>query len=416
MRLRSANFLPALAAIHTGVWAVGLASFPGTYTVRFALAQYLSTFVLVVVSTNLLLATRSRAVESSFGGLDKVFASHRTDGVVAASVIVAHVAIVPITVPLLQGRLLGIIGFALVELSVIFAIAPRTPLRGLLEVPYQWWKGEHRFMGVFVAIVAAHSLIVPTMVRYMPVVRFWVYGMVALGLLAYVYRQTVFRIVARRHRYSVAETRTPGAGVLEVHLEPQLAPIAFKPGQFAFVRFDAGPSREMHPFTLSAPPAGGPLRFSIKDSGDYTDALPDSPLGGSTARIEGPYGRFDFTRGRARQVWIAGGIGITPFLAFLPSVGAEYDVTLVWTVHSAAEGICAEEIEPTVAEKPNVRFELWPSAEKGHLSLDALGIEEPAEVSYYLCGPVVMRDALLGQLDAAGVKRRDVHYEEFSLR
>ena len=416
MRLRSATLLPALAVVHTMVWGVGLSAFPFAYSPRWAMAQYLSTFALVVVSTNLMLATRARPLERAFGGLDKLFASHRMDGIAAASIILAHVAIVPISVPILPGRAVGITALLLIEGSVILAITPRAPWRRLLAMPYQIWKAGHGFMGVIVVVAIAHSLLVPTMVRYMPVVRMWVYGVAALGTLAYVYRETAFRIVARRHRYRVTEARHVGDAVLEVHLEAVRAPIAQRAGQFAFVAFNGGPTRERHPFTISAAPSGGPLRFSIKASGDFTRALQTNLSAGSSASIEGPYGMFDFRAGRPRQLWLAGGIGITPFLAFLPTVEADREVTLVWSVRTADQAVYRDEIERSIADKPGVTLCVWPSATKGHLDVATLELAAPRELSVYLCGPVVMREAYLGQLASLGVSRADIHYEEFTLR
>jgi len=416
MRLRSEVLLPILAVFHASLWVIALTSAPFAWTFRAAFAQYLSTLALVIASGNLVLAARLRPLERGFGGLDKLFSSHRLAGVVVGLVLLAHVTIVPLTTPLLPGRLMGLIAFTLIAGSVVLAIAPRAPWRKLLALRYPTWKAEHRFMGLFVVVAVTHSLLVPTLVRYLPLVRAYVYGFAALGLAAYVYRETVFRVVARRHTYIVAEANPLGDSVLEVHLDSVRAPISHHAGQFAFVAFDGGPTRERHPFTLSAAPADGPLRFSIKASGDFTSALQDHLSAGSSASIEGPYGMFDFRTGRPRQLWIAGGIGITPFLAFLPTVGPDFDVTLVWTVRTAAEAIYQGEIEAAIAEKPNVRVVIWPSAEKGHLTLAALKIERPRELSYYLCGPVVMRDAFLGQLKALGVRRSDIHYEEFSLR
>lgn len=416
MRLRSTIVLPILALIHTAVWLTGLRLLGVSAIDRWTFAQFLSSYVLVVAGVNLMLATRAHPIEGAFGGLDKMYASHRMDGIIAACIIVAHPIVAPITQPLLPGRALGLLTFAAIVGSVIFASAPRAPWRRLFEVKYQTWKAEHRFMGVFVAMAVVHSALVHTVVLSMPLVEAWVYGMAAVGLACYVYRETVFRSVMRRHVYRVATADHRGDRVLEVALEPAAHPIVHRPGQFAFLRFEEGPTREYHPFTLSAPPQGGPLRFSIKGSGDYTNALQERLRAGSSARIEGPYGRFDYRTGRPRQLWIAGGIGITPFLAFLPTLEPDRDVTLVWTVHDAAEAVYADEIAAIAAHRPALRIEIWPSAERGHVSLEELRLERPADLSVYLCGPVAMRSALLAQLDSLGVARREVHFEEFRLR
>lgn len=417
MRLRASIVLPALALIHAGVWAYGLATLPFTWLPRAALAQYLSSFALVVASLNLLLSTRARIFEGPFGGLDKMFASHRADGIVVACVLAAHAILVPITLPLASGRLVGVAAFTLIVGSVIFAITPRSPWRNLLYTRYELWKDEHRFMGVFVLVAVVHSLMVPTLPRLMPAVRLWVYGFAVLGLLAYAYRQTVFRVWARRHAYVIADARPLGKRVLEVNLRAVRAPIGHRAGQFAFVRFEAGPTHERHPFTISEPPMEGSLRFSVEMLGDWTARLHLNGLpSGSSASIEGPYGRYDYRVGRRRQMWLAGGIGITPFLAFLPTVDDSHDIALVWSVHDPDEAAYREEIETLVAEKPNVTFTLWPSKERGHLAFEQLGVEQPTEMSFYLCGPVAMRDAFVTQLLATGVKKRDIHYEEFTLR
>ena len=414
--LRATILLPAIVVAHTAVWGIALRSYAFPYPAQWALAQYLSTLVLVVISANLLITTRAHWLESAFGGLDKMFATHRVDGVAAALTILVHAAIVPITMPILPGRAVGLTTLVLLESSVALAIAPRSPWRHLLVVRYQTWKAEHRFMGVFVAAATIHSLLVPTLVRTIPLLTWWVYGIVTVGLGAYVYRETWFRVWARRHTYRVNQAPHVGSDVLEIDLEPVRAPIAHKAGQFAFVSFADGPTRERHPFTISMAPSEGRRRFSVKASGDYTDALNAGLAAGSSASVEGPYGRFDFTRGRRRQLWVAGGIGITPFLAFLPTVDPNYEVTLVWSVHTRAEATYLTEVEADRDLHRNVRLELWPSDELGHLSLAKLELERLGELSVYLCGPVAMRNALLEQLDAMGVSRRDVHFEEFTLR
>ncbi len=41
------------------------------------------------------------------------------------------------------------------------------------------------------------------------------------------------------------------------------------------------------------------------------------------AVVEGSYGRFDFDRKMDKQIWIAGGIGITLFLSQIRTLRAE---------------------------------------------------------------------------------------------
>src|SRR5690606_38125149 len=79
-----------------------------------------------------------------------------------------------------------------------------------------------------------------------------------------------------------------------------------------------------HPFTIASADQGDARRitFQIKGLGDYTKTLVRRLGPGHAVRVEGPYGRFLHSRQRngAQQAWVAGGIGITPFLAWLEDI------------------------------------------------------------------------------------------------
>ncbi|MFZ8991027.1 MAG: SUMF1/EgtB/PvdO family nonheme iron enzyme, partial [Pseudohongiellaceae bacterium] len=97
---------------------------------------------------------------------------------------------------------------------------------------------------------------------------------------------------------------------------------------------------ESHPFTISSAPAEDVLRLTIKASGDFTRALHQTLKAGDGAIVMGAYGMFDYKTGRPDQIWIAGGIGLTPFLAFIRDGG--YDRPELWLsdgwAHLAALG------------------------------------------------------------------------------
>jgi predicted ferric reductase len=417
IRFRPTLTILALAALNAAVWAVSLAASPLAAPPLRLFAEYLSTSALIIMSANLMLATRLGPLEAFFGGLDKLFTAHRLNGLVAATAISTHFLLMPYKTPgWTPARLVGVPTLTLIVVMVLVAIAPRAPWRRLVPLRYENWKLTHRFNGLLVAAGVTHSLLAHADVAAMPLLRMWVYGFATLGLLAYAYRETAERFVAERHVYKVGDARHIGDDVIEIPLAPTQNPIAFAAGQFAFVRFEGGPTREQHPFTISMAPAGGPLRFSIKASGDYTHDLQRHLAPGSVARIEGPYGRFDYHSGTSRQLWIAGGIGITPFLAFAGCVGPDHDVRFIWTVRTESDAVYRHEIETALAERPNVRFSVHPTSTAGHLQLADLDLAEPSELSVYLCGPVPMRDAFISQLLALGVPRNRIFYEEFSLR
>ena len=116
-------------------------------------------------------------------------------------------------------------------------------------------------------------------------------------------------------------------------------------------------------------------------------------------------------------LWIAGGIGITPYLSFLKEVKDDYEITLVWNVRSIEHANYKEEIENLTADQRNINFILNDSATKGHFYIDSLYKSvDLKNTSIFICGPESMRESYIKQLLQKGVSLSDIHFEEFSFR
>jgi predicted ferric reductase len=408
--------LPLLLAINAAVWAIALSLGPGPLPPERVFAEFCSTSAVVLMSTNAFISTRPRLLDEWFGGLDKLFVAHRFNGVAVAFLIATHFTVVPKSGGGWTPKLVPIANATLLLLSIGLAIAPRSPWRRLVPMRYHHWHLEHRLMGVFLGVAVLHSLVVHPVLAFLPPARFWVYGMATIGLTSYLFRETIETRLKQRHRYRVSAINHLGERETEVHLDPLKAAIEHRSGQFAFVRFEGGPSAEAHPFTISRSPHEGRLRFSIRASGDWTEALHSHLAEDSLARIEGPYGGFGQQLAGRRQLWLAGGIGITPFLAFLGDLEVDREVDLVWSVHDAADATYTEEIERAAARLGNVRFQVHATETSGRLDLTTIELGAIDDLWVFVCGPVPMRNAFLKQLDGLGVARSRVFYEEFSLR
>jgi predicted ferric reductase len=273
-------------------------------------------------------------------------------------------------------------------LAAIFAAsAPRFPWRKLVPLKYHHWKLGHRFMGVFVATAVTHSLLAETYVSQVPLLAAYVYGVAALGLIAWVYRELVFPFRGPITEHKVEGFRELGGSVSEVLLSPPASGQRVA-GQFGILSLAAGPSREPHPFTISSGPPGQ-YRFSIKSSGDFTDALLEGrvPIG-SAASVEGPYGAFDYHRGRPKQLWLAGGIGITPFLSMAAAFDDTVSVLLVWSVRDREEAVYDAELLQAAADHPNLEYVVHTTSDTGHLDPATLELSAPAsDYSAFICGP-----------------------------
>ena len=409
------TFLGLVLALHVAMWTIAVSLAPSLMPRQQMLAESISTFALVLASVNLMLSTRPRFLERYLTGLDKLFVTHRTIGLSVALLVTAHFLIVPKSVGYVPSKPWGYTTLAFVLVTVFAASAPRFPWRRLVPLNYQTWKLAHRFNGMIVAMAATHSLFAHTYVRQVPVLAGYVYGVAALGLMAWLYRELLFPLTGPFSTFDVAQSKVLGGAVTEVTLAASSGSAIRDAGQFLFASFSGGPSREQHPFTVSSGTAND-IRFSIAASGDFTSQLAGVPEG-STVRVEGPYGGFDYRRGLPHQLWLAGGIGITPFLSMAADLDHATRVLLVWSVREQREAYYRDELAAVARAKPNLRFELHPTSELGHLAVAALSLNaEPGEYSAFLCGPVPMRREFIAQLLSLGVPRKEIYFEEFRLR
>jgi predicted ferric reductase len=402
--------------VHATMWTITLSTYGVLVAPRQLVAEGISSLALVLICCNLLLATRAPLLEKGLTGLDKLFVTHRLIGLTIAVLVVTHYTIVPKSVGWVPSKFVAYPMILLLLAMIFVASAPRFPWAKLVPLKYQTWKATHRFNGLFVLAVVTHSLFAPAYVHMVPTLRVYVYGVAALGLLAWIYRELLFARFGPFRALTVGSACSVGADVTEVTLASDAGPYPRKAGQFAFLSLAAGPSPEQHPFTISSDPRAD-VRFSIKASGDFTDQLGPALPEGSAARVEGPYGAFTSSRGRADQLWLAGGIGITPFLAMAADLDAATRVLLVWSVRRKPEALYTDELSRIAYEKSNFEFIVHATAEQGHLELDALHADAALrEGSVFVCGPVPMREAFLKQLKSLGVPRSEIYYEEFRLR
>ena len=203
---------------------------------------------------------------------------------------------------------------------VLITLAPS----GLASESYQGWKRVHRFIGIFFIVGFIHSLTINSLNALAAIT--WVQMFFILGISSYLYTEIFSRFSKRNVPYTVRAIRRPNSAITEITLSPAGAPInTHRAGQFLFVRFPGRKElNESHPFTISSAPAETDLRLTVRASGDFTRALFEQLEPGLDAVLEGGYGLFDYKQGGQKQIWVAGGIGLTPFLSFIRVSGKRH--------------------------------------------------------------------------------------------
>ena len=193
----------------------------------------------------------------------------------------------------------------------------------------------------------------------------------------------------------------------------------FVPGQFAMIYLEGKDGWHRHPFTIASAPDEGMVRVTVKALGDYTSRLSEIIEPGMPAVIGGPHGRFSHVRGSDHQIWIAGGVGVAPFLSWLRALDTHpiREVDFFYTTDGPAP--FADEITTIKARHPGLRTHLIDTRVNGRLTTDqvlsAAGVE-PAELSVFMCGPAPMVQAFQSAFRAAGISGRRIHREYFDWR
>jgi predicted ferric reductase len=309
----------------------------------------------------------------------------------------------------------------------VWALAPTLraarwpgPIRRLAHTTYEHWLTPHRLTGIFVATAVAHGALVDPVLHRSTQLRVVFLTVGGVGVAAYLYRELFARFVVPIYDYQVADVRRPNDSMLEVSLDPVRAPIEFVPGQFVFLAFGGPDGWQRHPFSVASASGERRLEVAIKAAGDYTRRLRDEIRSGDAARVAGPFGGFDYKRGGKEQIWIAGGIGITPFLSWIRALDGSFNhnVDFVYSVAHEADALYREEIDAVGGEHPTLHARIVDTQRDGFLTAEKTmaGRAPGADVWVYMCGPPPMMRALADGFRRLGVPASRVRWEQFDIR
>ena len=379
---------------------------------------------IILMACSLFLSTRPKWAEKYFGGLDKMYLTHRHTGTAAFLLIFVHVLTVPITTTgWTLGNYLAVIAFAGIVTIVLITLTPRIPfLNRLTGGDYNDWKKLKRFIGIFFILAFIHSLTVPHPLNALIAIT-WVQIFFIIGTVSYFYTELFGGFFKKFLPYKVETVKHPNNSSTEVTLRAAKESIQkHRAGQFLFVRFPSDKVlNESHPFTISSGSQEDVLRVTIKASGDFTRHLFGKLQAGMDAVIEGAYGMFDYKTGGQKQIWVAGGIGVTPFLSFIRDIDGNlaHDVDFYYTVRHREEAIFLDEIEAAAKKNPSLKTHIRFSSTDGSLTVDEIVKNAGGNISghhIYMCGPLPMVQAFEKKFLEAGVATGNIHYEEFNFR
>ncbi len=397
----------------TGVWSIGLMS-------------------LVMV-----LATRPAWLEGLMGGMDKIYHVHKWAGILATLFAAAHWLIKLGGGPL--GDLIGKDGRPAKAVVLFFAQSWRSPAKEMGEwaiyvllvllaialwkrFPYRPWRLLHKAMPLLYLALVFHTVALLPAVYWSGPTGLLMAVLLLAGSVAAVQALAQRIGHSRQHHGRIVSLRQRG-DVLEVVCDAGKDWRAHRPGQFAFLTFDR--AEGAHPFTIASAPQHGSrqITFQIKALGDYTRTLADRLSIGQAVLLEGPYGRLDYRKGRGNvaQVWVAGGIGITPFLAWLESmreVPLDTPVQMHYCVRDADRDPFVERVRALCDTLPNVTLHIYDGRKAQRLDAGRVLGQARARhgMDVWFCGPAAFAKRLEDDLRAVLGRGLRMHREVFDMR
>ena len=224
-------------------------------------------------------------------------------------------------------------------------------------------------------------------------------------------------------RYKVVSHHEIVRNTYLLNLRAVGSPLKAKAGQYVYVKL--GLISENHPFSIVfSNEKTGELILTYRHFGRFTELMAESLAAGDEVRISGPFGSFtsqlDDENDTRPVVFVAGGIGITPFMQRLLQAPADSDQWLFYSNPTPETATYLGDLRKRVGQNKVVALYRDKQSDQlgqtGYVTADALSryLTYPQRYRYFLCGPRGMMATARKSLLQLGVPSTAIHDEEFS--
>ena len=390
----------------------------------------------VLLPLAVILASRLRPLEWLFGDMTRVYVSHAVVGMSMFALVSVHPLLYVVgTLHVGAGVDAAahvIVPFHLVVLDWIsyLTIAAALIFTLYVRLPFVTWRTIHVLLGAAL-MLTGYSILIDNHAFdtfQIPALRAFLFVLYGLATAAFIWVALIARFLDPKREYEITRVvRHPEVDAMEIRARPVGKPIDFTAGQFAGVdllddRLQIRRDFEAHPYSITTAPGDDEIGLVIQATGDHTHRIQEiAEADGARALVHTPHGHLSIDRPRRkRQLWVGGGIGITPFLSMAADLAAnaerypDHRVTLVVGVDHPEQAFFLEHLRELAASTPALEVHLWnreqrdlPTAEGLAKLLDG----DVTEHAVMLCGPEAMISALEEQFRALGVPRGQIRWQ-----
>jgi predicted ferric reductase len=293
-----------------------------------------------------------------------------------------------------------------------------------INLPYHWWHNSHKILGIVLLLAGFHAIFSGSDIGSFPALRFWVIFLWSLGLVSWLYMLLFYKLLGPKFKVKI-EKVDHFEDVTELTFKKPKG-FVYQPGQYLFIRFPRFEGyKELFPFSISSDPFQQNMRISIKKSGDFTSKKIPRIKIGDKAVIMGPYGTFgeNCLKHEKDMLWIAGGIGITPFLS-LAKHESNYPsgrkIILIWATKDKCTAFHDKELAAESKKNKDFEYIAWFSNKMGRLNINeiekiVMNKMQLKNIKILMCGPPPMIYNLSRGFHKMGVIYHNIVFEDFNM-
>lgn len=287
------------------------------------------------------------------------------------------------------------------------------------KISYRAWQYIHISTYALFLLVFYHSINYGRSYSNFLLIKI-IYWMFFIAIISGIIYRANYKLMQKKYKFKVKEIKWETADTFTLVLEGKERP-DFKAGQFFFLRIEKDKLFARHPFSVSSSPLNKDLNFTIKLKEKFTKTAKELKKG-EEVKLEGPFGNFNLKDDKKDVVFIAGGVGITPFMSMIREKiekGSEQKVILLYGSKTHKEIIFQKEIDSINEEWFDKVYILSQEdskiCEKGDIDKKIIEryVKNGKERLFYICGPERMKDSCFKILRDSGVKKKDIFFEDF---
>ncbi|WP_069857496.1 ferredoxin reductase family protein [Desulfoplanes formicivorans] len=428
----------SLAGIHAvlGYFPWQARAFPSDFSWKMvSAARMLGILVVVLITTQIILAARIPVLCSLFG-LHGLLRAHRILAGIIVALAMGHPLLIMASGSFTASiftttglpKLVGAVAVIMLACGAGVAF-----FRKALAIPYHLWSTLHGpVMIIATVVIFLHIVTVGYGLGSWPA-RLFMLTIQGIILGTLVWSMILRPLLTHKQVWTIQSVSHPCPDVVDLHIASGTSdPWSYHAGQFAFLTFlDPHIPREAHPFTIaSGPSSPGHMRFVIRQCGDFTARL-SQLRPGTSVLVDGPFGVFSpFFHNRVTprkpMVFIAGGIGITPFLAMLETLSQDPNppsILLAWSVKTGRDLLVAQDLATFCKSIKGLQLHYFITRDASYQGctcrmntqrLRSL-LEEWTDALVFVCGPPGMTRSTLRSLAALKFTPKQIITESFSL-